>query len=226
MDIKKNILEFLSTLQDKNCTLVAVSKTKPPEDIMEAYNAGQKIFGENKVQELTDKFEKLPKDIEWHMIGHLQRNKVKYIAEFVSLIHSVDSPRLLRAIDKEGKKVNRKVPCLIQMHIAEEDSKYGFDEEELMQLFQENVFDSLNHVDIRGLMGMATFTDNIDQVRREFRGLAELFRRLKERELPENVSMDILSMGMSGDYEVALEEGSTMIRVGSAIFGERNIQNT
>jgi PLP dependent protein len=222
MDIKKNITEFLSSLNGTNCTLVAVSKTKPNEDILEAYAAGQRIFGENKVQELTDKYTALPKDIEWHMIGHLQRNKVKYIAEFVSLIHSVDSPRLLRAINKEGEKVNRKVPCLLQIHIAEEDTKYGFDEKELKELFADNILETLPYVEIRGLMGMATFTENQQQIRREFQFLARLFNTLRSERLPENVHMDILSMGMSGDYNLAIREGSTMIRVGSAIFGERN----
>lgn len=225
MDIKKNITEFLSSLDGKYCTLVAVSKTKPNEDILEAYAAGQRIFGENKVQELTDKQEALPKDIQWHMIGHLQRNKVKYIAGFVSLIHSVDSLRLLKAINKEGEKVNRKVPCLLQIHIAEEDTKYGFDETELKEVFSTDTFESLPFVEISGLMGMATFTEDREQIRREFQFLSRLFEKLKADNLPDNVRMDILSMGMSGDYDLAIEEGSTMIRVGSAIFGERNYTN-
>lgn len=221
MDIKKNINVFDKYLGDKNCTLVAVSKTKPVSDILEAYEAGQRVFGENKVQELTQKSEDLPADIEWHMIGHLQRNKVKYIAPFVSLIHSVDSPRLLRAINKEGGKAGRRIPCLLQIHIAEEESKYGFDEVEISELLNSNVFNELPNVQIRGLMGMATFTEDQVKIRREFKSLAGLFGRLKEKELPDNVSMSILSMGMSGDYEIAIEEGSSMIRVGSAIFGER-----
>ncbi len=224
MDIKQNISDFNKKLNGRKCTLVAVSKTKPQADIMEAYEAGQRVFGENKAQELTEKQESLPKDIEWHMIGHLQRNKVKYIADFVSLIHSVDSPRLLRAINKEGRKADRVVPCLLQVHIAEEESKYGFDEKEITGLLDENVFNELPFVRVEGLMGMATFTEDKEKIRREFKTLAALFDRLKGRDLPENVRMEILSMGMSGDYEIALEEGSNMIRVGSAIFGERNYQ--
>lgn len=224
MDIKQNINDFHKILNGRDCTLVAVSKTKPAEDILEAYGAGQRVFGENKVQELTDKEETLPKDIEWHMIGHLQRNKVKYIAGFVSLIHSVDSPRLLRAVNKEGKKADRVVPCLLQVHIAEEESKYGFDENEIIGLLDEGVLKELPFVQVKGLMGMATFTEDEDKIRREFKSLAALFDRLKARDLPENVQMEILSMGMSGDYEIALDEGSNMVRVGSAIFGERNYQ--
>lgn len=222
VNIVQNITEFRKELEGKDCVLVAVSKTKPAEVIMEAYEAGHRVFGENKVQELTGKYEKLPKDIEWHMIGHLQRNKVKYIAEFVSLIHSADSPRLLRAINKEGKKAGRVVPCLLQVHIAEEESKYGFDEKEILNLLENGFFEELPFVQVRGLMGMATFTDNQTQIRKEFQSLAALYHRLNERTLPENVKMEVLSMGMSGDFKIALDEGSNMVRVGSAIFGARN----
>jgi len=221
-NIAENIAEFNKQLEGTDCVLVAVSKTKPPGDIMEAYEAGHRVFGENKVQELTEKYEQLPKDIEWHMIGHLQRNKVKYIASFVGLIESVDSLRLLRAINKEGRKADRKVPCLLQVHIAEEESKYGFDEKEISQLLDEGVFDELPFVEVRGLMGMATFTVDQTKIRREFQSLTDLWERLSKRDLPQNVKMEILSMGMSGDFEIALETGSTMIRVGSAIFGARN----
>lgn len=219
MDIKKNILQLISELNERHCTLVAVSKTRPPEDILEAYHAGQRIFGENKVQELTEKYDLLPKDVEWHMIGHLQRNKVKYIAGFVSLIHSVDSLRLLNAIEKEAKKAERQINILLQVHIAEEDTKFGFDEQELNGILTEEASNKWPHLRFCGLMGMATFTDDEDQVRREFQGLKELFDRFEKKGiLPD---FRILSMGMSGDYPLALEEGSTMVRIGSAIFGER-----
>ncbi len=225
MDIKHNLEEFNKTLNGRDCTLVAVSKTKPVSDILEAYEAGQRVFGENKVQELTDKKDQLPGDIEWHMIGHLQRNKVKYIADFVSLIHSVDSPRLLRAVNKEGRKAGRKIPVLLQLHIAEEESKYGFDKDEVNELLEQHAFDDLPNVEVRGLMGMATFTEDKEKIRREFRSLAGYYKELKDRDLPENVRMELLSMGMSGDYKIALEEGSNMIRVGSSIFGARNNSN-
>ncbi|MCA6073885.1 YggS family pyridoxal phosphate-dependent enzyme [Fulvivirga sedimenti] len=221
MDIKANILDLHDSLDTQDVVLVAVSKTKPTETIMEAYAAGQRDFGENKVQELTDKAEQLPKDIRWHMIGHLQRNKVKYIVPFVYLIHSVDSLRLLRMINKEAGKAGKIVDCLIQIHIAEEDTKYGFDETELSDALAE--MKDLPNVRIRGLMGMATFTDDSTQIRREFATLKKLFDSTSQRDLPEGTTMEILSMGMSGDYELAIEEGSTMVRIGSAIFGERNM---
>ncbi|WP_370087580.1 YggS family pyridoxal phosphate-dependent enzyme [Ekhidna sp.] len=204
-----------------SCTLVAVSKTKPNEDIMEAYRIGHFDFGENKVQELTKKAEELPKDIRWHMIGHLQRNKVKYIASFVHLIHGVDSFKLLKEINKQGRKANRIIDCLLQMHIAEEDTKFGLDKNELTELLSSEEFKEMKHVRIAGLMGMATNTDNEEQVRREFRGLKNLFNEIKNSDHT-NVQMNILSMGMSGDYQIALEEGSNMVRIGSAIFGSRN----
>lgn len=217
MSIEKKIVALKESIP-AHVTLVAVSKTKPNEDLQEAYDAGQRIFGENKVQEMTRKWEELPKDIQWHMIGHVQRNKVKYMASFVSLIHGVDSFKLLKEINKQGKKNNRKIPCLLQIHIAEEDTKFGFDEKELLELVQDKAFLELDHVEIKGLMGMATFTDDKNQIRREFKSLNTLFQRLKTT----LDGLEILSMGMSGDYQIAIEEGSTMVRIGSSIFGARN----
>ncbi|MEL7004411.1 MAG: YggS family pyridoxal phosphate-dependent enzyme [Bacteroidota bacterium] len=222
MDIKNNIKYFLNNLSNSNCKLVAVSKTKPNADIQVAYDAGQRIFGENKVQELVDKHESLSKDIEWHMIGHLQRNKVKYIAPFVSLIHSVDSPRLLKEINKQGEKADRQVNCLLQIHIADEDTKFGFAPQEVKDFLLSQEFGQLSHIKIVGLMGMATNTTDLEQVRKEFAGLRQLQEDIKSMETPNNVEMTELSMGMSGDYEIAIEEGSTLVRVGSAIFGSRN----
>lgn len=221
MSIKENLLHIKEQVGDR-ATLVAVSKTKPNEDILEAYAAGQRIFGENKVQELTAKYESLPKDIEWHMIGHLQSNKVKYIAPFVKLIHGVDSEKLVKVIQKEGVKCNRTIACLLQVHIAEEETKFGFSEEELMQLLSEDLLKSLTHVEICGVMGMATYTDDANQVRKEFAQLKNIFDRLKAKLFANQESFQVISMGMSGDYELALEEGSTMVRVGSSIFGHRN----
>ncbi|NNE77108.1 MAG: YggS family pyridoxal phosphate-dependent enzyme [Pricia sp.] len=217
MSIKENLRQLKSHLPEY-ITLVAVSKTKPDSDILEAYEAGHRVFGENKVQEMAEKYERLPKDIEWHMIGHLQRNKVKYMVDFVSLIHSVDSFRLLREINKRAKKVGRIIDCLLQMHIAEEETKFGLDKTELEQIINSEEFEKFKNIRIVGLMGMATFTDDEVQIRREFRQLKVLFDELK-LQIPE---VSILSMGMSGDYEIAIEEGSNMIRIGSSIFGERN----
>jgi len=217
MSIKDNLLKIKESLP-QNVTLVAVSKTKPLADIQEAYDAGHRIFGENKVQEMTEKWESLPKDIEWHMIGHLQRNKVKYMASFVALVHGVDSLRLLKEINKRAKQNDRLIPCLLQVHIAEEESKFGFDETELLDLIHSGTLDSLQHIEIKGLMGMATFTENTQQVKKEFQSLKRLFDRVK-LELP---GIEELSMGMSGDYEIALAEGSSMVRLGSSIFGARN----
>ncbi len=211
-EIKKNII---------NCELVAVSKTKPNEDLMEAYNAGQRALGENKVQEMTDKAEALPKDIEWHMIGHLQRNKVKYIVPYVHLIHSVDSVRLLKEINKQAKKIERKVDVLLQMHIAEEESKFGLDEKELTELLTSEEFKEMEHIEVKGLMGMATFTDDEEKIRREFRFLKNIFDKISKNFNDDKLNLKELSMGMSGDYQIAIEEGSTMIRIGSSIFGER-----
>lgn len=202
--------------------LVAVSKTKPNSFLEEAYAAGQRVFGENRVQELEEKYATLPKDIEWHMIGHLQSNKVKYIASFISLIHAVDSEQLLQVIDKEGRKNNRVIDCLIQIHIAQEDSKFGFSEGEAEVFFQSTIWKQYNHVRIRGLMGMATFTDNTRQIRSEFKTLKNLFEKIKATSMNESESFNQLSMGMSGDFQIGIEEGSTQVRVGSAIFGDRH----
>src|SRR5690349_2238369 len=212
--IKKNI--------PAGCTLIAVSKTKPVETIEEAYNAGQRVFGENRAQELAAKYPALPKDIEWHMIGHLQSNKVKYIAGFVHLIHSVDSLKLLEEINRQAAKVNRSIDCLLQVHIAEEETKFGFSPQELRDAVFSPLLSQMNNINVKGLMGMATLTDDQSQIRREFRSLKTLFDELRSGSLPRQVSMEHLSMGMSGDYRIALEEGSTMVRVGTAIFGERN----
>ncbi len=201
--------------------LVAVSKTYSIEVIQEAYNLGQRVFGENRVQELTSKFEVLPKDIDWHLIGHLQKNKVKYIAPFVKLIHAVDSLELLQTIEKEGKKLNRKIPCLIQIHIAKEDTKFGLSPEDVETFFELEEIRMLEFAEIHGLMGMATFTDNLPQVEEEFETLAQLFNSIKSKSLSYLPHFNQLSMGMSGDYTIAIEKGSTMVRVGSALFGAR-----
>jgi PLP dependent protein len=221
MNIKNNINNLRQGIPP-DCRLIAVSKTHSIEKIKEAYDAGQRIFGENRVQELTPKFDALPKDIEWHMIGHMQSNKVKYIAPFVHLIHSVDTYNLLQEINKQATKASRTIPCLLQVHIAEEESKFGFSETEVSELLQTEDLKKLDHVHIVGLMGMATFTENKEQVRKEFKGLKSFFDKLKSTTVPSNASMKELSMGMSSDYQIAVEEGSTMIRVGSAIFGERS----
>ena len=212
MSVKDNILHLQKHLAD-NIHLVAVSKTKPNELIIEAYGAGQRIFGENKVQELVEKEESLPKDIEWHMIGHLQTNKVKYIAPFVSLIHAVDSKKLIKEINKRAEQNNRVIPCLLQVHIAQEESKFGLDKDGVIEILKTD----FPNVSIVGLMGMATFTDNKNQVRKEFKYLKDIYDELKESQ----PNFSILSMGMSGDYSVAIEEGSNMVRIGSSIFGER-----
>ncbi|PIF01364.1 MAG: YggS family pyridoxal phosphate-dependent enzyme [Maribacter sp.] len=214
----RSSLESIKQTLPKHVTLVAVSKTKPQASILEAYDGGQRIFGENKIQEMTEKWEALPKDIEWHMIGHVQRNKVKYMAGFVSLIHGVDSLKLLREINKQAKKHNRTIPCLLQIHIAREETKFGLDQTELNDLVRSGEFKELGHVDIVGLMGMATYTHNQDQIRNEFRYLKSIFDKLKGS-LPH---VSVLSMGMSGDYKIAVEEGSTMVRIGSSIFGTRD----
>lgn len=219
MSIKENLLKIKNSIPEQ-VTLVAVSKTKPNEAILEAYQAGQRVFGENKVQELTEKYESLPKDIEWHMIGHLQTNKVKYIAPFVSLIHGIDSLKLLKEVNKRAKQNNRIINCLLQIHIAEEDTKFGFDENEVKVLLACDEFKGLESIKIIGLMGMATFTDDESQIRREFKSLKSLFNQLKTLNTF-NFQLSTLSMGMSGDYKIAIEEGSTMVRVGSAIFGHR-----
>jgi PLP dependent protein len=222
MNLKENLISLKNTFFDPSCTLVAVSKTKPKELLMEAYEAGVRDFGENKVQEMSDKHEQLPSDIRWHMIGHLQRNKVKYLAPFVHLIHSVDSLKLLKEIDKEAKKNKRTIQVLLQVYIAKEESKFGLDESELRALLSDPEILTLDSVKIVGLMGMATYTENKELIREEFRYLKNLFDTLKNEHLPLNVDLQVLSMGMSGDYTIAMEEGSTMVRIGSAIFGERN----
>lgn len=217
MSITTNLQQIKASIP-KYVTLVAVSKTKPNAAILEAYQTGHRIFGENKVQELTEKYESLPKDIEWHMIGHLQSNKVKYIAPFVSLIHGVDSFKLLKEINKRAAQNERVINCLLQIHIAEEDTKFGFDEKEVIELIKSEAFQDLKNIKVVGLMGMATFTDNENQIRKEFKSLKKLFDKLSTLYF----QLSTLSMGMSGDYQIAIEEGSTMIRVGSSIFGERN----
>ena len=221
----ENLESILDLASNTNARLVAVSKTKPEAIIQEAYDLGIRVFGENKVQELATKYEKLPKDIEWHMIGHLQSNKVKYIAPFVALIHAVDSLKLLKEINKQAAKNDRIINCLLQVHIADESSKFGLDENELYAILGDDHFNTLQNVKIVGLMGMATNTNDLDKVRKEFKRLKDLFDAISGSKLPEHVDMNELSMGMSGDYKIALEEGSTLIRVGSAIFGERNYTN-
>lgn len=223
MSISDNLSAYKSQIGD-NVTLVAVSKTKPIEDLQEAYDAGQRVFGENKAQEMTSKYEALPKDIQWHMIGHLQRNKVKYIAPYVSLIHSVDSVRLLKEIDKEAKKNNRIIDCLLQIYIAKEESKFGLDETEAIDLI-ENILPELKNIQLVGLMGMATNTENNKTIENEFKELDEFFKYLKNNQLKTSSNFQILSMGMSGDYSLAISCGSNMIRIGSAIFGSRNYTN-
>lgn len=210
-------------LKDKNTTLVAVSKTKPAEEINELSDLGQKDFGENYVQELTEKYELLPKDIRWHFIGHLQTNKVKYIAPFISLIQSVDSFKLLKQINKEAKKNNRVINCLLQVHIAKEETKFGLDEEELDEILKSvnQKDDDLKNVFIEGLMGMASFTDKAEIVKQEFQSLKNFFDKYSSTQ-NENYGLKTLSMGMSADYKMAIEEGSNMVRVGSLLFGERN----
>jgi hypothetical protein len=220
MDIKSNIKAINDTLT-AGCKLIAVSKTQPVEKIQEAYQTGQRIFGENKAQEVQAKYEALPKDIEWHMIGHLQSNKVKYIAPFVSLIHSVDSVKLLEEINRQGQKSNRVIPCLLQIYIADEDTKFGFSQEEVIELLN-NYPPSFTHVHILGLMGMASFTNDQRQIRAEFRSLKVLFDDIRIMPLPPQVEMKELSMGMSGDYRIGMEEGSTLVRIGTGIFGERS----
>lgn len=216
MAIPENLKKIKATIPEK-VTLVAVSKTKPVEAIREAYTAGHRIFGENKVQELVQKWEALPKDIEWHMIGHLQRNKVKYIAGFISLIHSVDSFTLLEEINKQAQKHHRIIPCLLQVHIAQEETKFGITVPELEALVASEAYKALQHVHVVGLMGMATFTTNKEQLRKEFAHLQSIFKSLKEK-LP---YITVLSMGMSNDYSMAIEQGSTLVRIGSRIFGDR-----
>jgi pyridoxal phosphate enzyme (YggS family) len=219
--IQENIHSFDTLLHGTSCKLIAVTKTKPVEMLMQAYEASCKRFGENKVQEMAGKYEQLPKDIEWHLIGHLQTNKVKYMASFVSMIHSIDSLKLLQEVDKQAKKYARIIPCLLQIHIAMEETKFGLSYEEAEELLQSPEIDVLKNITIAGLMGMATFTDNQEHIRKEFRGLKSFFEQMKRKMLPAQVKLTELSMGMSGDYQIAIEEGSTLIRIGSSIFGAR-----
>ncbi len=219
MSIETNLLEIKKSIPE-NVTLVAVSKTKPVSDLQQAYDAGQRIFGENKIQEMTEKSEQLPQDIQWHMIGHVQTNKVKYMAPFVHLIHGVDSLKLLIEIDKQAKKHNRIINCLLQVYIAKEETKFGLSEAELLEIIHSEEFKTLQNIKIVGLMGMASFSDNQEIVRSEFTNLKNIFEYVKPYQL-ENCSFEILSMGMSGDYKIAIECGSTMVRIGSSIFGTR-----
>jgi pyridoxal phosphate enzyme (YggS family) len=224
MSIKENLISIKSSLPEQ-VTLVAVSKTKPISDLMEAYEAGQRIFGENKIQEMAEKWEAMPKDIQWHMIGHVQTNKVKFMAQFVSLIHGLDSLKLLEEINKQAQKNNRIIDCLLQIHIAEEETKFGLDEEELNDLLRSETFKNLQNIRIVGLMGMATFTDNQNQIKKEFSHLKSIFDGIKSRRDAQCRDalqcVSTLSMGMSGDYKLAIECGSTMVRIGSSIFGGR-----
>jgi pyridoxal phosphate enzyme (YggS family) len=219
MNIAENISKIKTSLPP-HVTLVAVSKTKPVVDLMKAYNAGHRIFGENKIQEMTEKWEQMPKDIQWHMIGHVQSNKVKYMIPYVSLIHGVDSLKLLKEINRLAAKWKRTVDCLLQIHIAEEDTKFGLDEQELTEILQSEELKTFENVRIVGLMGMATFTENQDQIKREFLHLKSIFDQNKQLTTA-NCQLTILSMGMSGDYQLAIECGSTMVRIGSSIFGSR-----
>lgn len=219
-DIQLHLKEILAELPPQT-RLVAVSKFHPAEAIREAYDMGQRIFGESKVQELTGKYESLPKDIEWHFIGHLQTNKVKYIAPFVSMIHAGDSFKLLCEIDKQAAKVNRVIPCLLEMHVAQEESKFGFTFEECRALLAEGEWKNLSHVSIAGIMGMASYTDDLHQIQQEFQSLSDFFKELKNSYFSGNSQFCELSMGMSHDYPEAVKRGSTLVRVGSKIFGDR-----
>ncbi|MEN9335290.1 MAG: hypothetical protein RLZZ500_277 [Bacteroidota bacterium] len=220
MSITENLHQITTQLPEQ-VTLVAVSKTKPIAAIQEAYAAGQRIFGENKIQEMTDKWEQLPKDIQWHMIGHVQTNKVKYMAPYVHLIHGVDSFKLLEEINKQAAKNNRCIDCLLQIHIAEEETKFGLDATELDTLLHAEAFKNLKNIKVTGLMGMATFTEDTAQIQKEFQHLKALFDRYQSVITP-NCHMQTLSMGMSGDYPIAIACGSTMVRIGSSLFGVRN----
>lgn len=220
MSIETKINQIKSTIP-KDVTLVAVSKTKPVSDLMEAYNTGQRIFGENKIQEMVEKYEEMPKDIDWHMIGHVQSNKIKYMAPFVSLIHGIDRLKLLKEVNKQGKKNDRIINCLLQIKIAEEDSKFGMSADDAQKILLSKEFLELTNVCVKGVMGMATFTDNQTQIKEEFSFLKSTFDKLKDIN-SSNCQLEIISMGMSDDYPLAIECGSNMIRVGSRIFGERS----
>lgn len=217
MSIQQNLKQIKSSLPEQ-VTLVAVSKTKPVCEIMEAYEAGQRVFGENKIQEMVEKQEEMPKDIKWHMIGHVQRNKVKHMASFVSLIHGVENFRTLKEINKQAKNYNRTIDCLLQIKIASEDSKFGMSASEAIEILQSGEFLELQNIKVVGVMGMATFTENQEQIEKEFNQLKTISNQLKKIDS----KLEIISMGMSGDYPLAIACGSNMIRVGSSIFGERN----
>lgn len=217
MNIGENLKQIKAEIPD-TVTLVAISKTKPESDILEAYNTGHRDFGENKIQEMTTKWEHLPKDIKWHMVGHVQRNKVKYMAEYVDLVHAVDSLKLLAEIEKQAAKFDRTINCLLQIKIAEEDTKYGIDIEEATSILESSDYHKMTHVKVVGLMGMATLTENSEKIKEEFSFLKTTFEKFRSK----YNSFNTLSMGMSGDYKIAIECGSTMIRIGSSIFGERN----
>jgi PLP dependent protein len=219
MSIKENLLHIKSSLPE-NVTLVAVSKTKPVSDILEAYEAGQRIFGENKIQEMTEKWQQLPKDIQWHMIGHVQSNKVKYMIPYVKLIHGVDSLKLLKEINRHAVRWRKNIDCLLQIHIAEEETKFGMNESELIELLNSDEFSSFENINVIGLMGMATFTDNQEQLKKEFIYLKSVFDKCQNIE-SSNLKLQTLSMGMSGDYQIAINCGSNMVRIGSSIFGNR-----
>jgi len=221
MNIADNINKYLTEIGDRNCKLVAISKTKPVTIIQDAYNAGQRIFGENKVQELVDKHPQLPVDIEWHMVGHLQSNKVKHLAPFINLIHSVDSFKLLKEINKQGARYNRIISCLLQVHIAEEESKFGLTEEALASLLDDVTRSGFENIRIVGLMGMATYTTDISQIEKEFSYIKVLLNKTSSRFQNNIINLKELSIGMSGDYKIALEQGSTMIRIGTGVFGAR-----
>lgn len=219
--ITKNLQDIKASLPE-NVTLVAVSKTKPIADLQEAYDAGQRIFGENKIQEMVDKFDALPKDIKWHMIGHLQSNKVKYMAHFVDLIHGVDKFKTLKEINKQAKKHNRVINCLLQARIAKEDTKFGLSFNEIETILESTELNDLENIKIVGFMGMATFTEDQEQLKEEFLLLKNFFDKHKKNTVTGNCKLSVLSMGMSGDYKLAIQNGSSMIRVGSSIFGNRN----
>ena len=222
MNIAQNIEKINAELAGTSVRLIAVTKTKPVADLQAAYDGNCKVFGENKVQEMVEKWEVLPKDIEWHLIGHLQSNKVKYMASFVAMIHSIDSLKLLQEVDKQALKNNRVIDCLLQIYIAKEETKFGLSEDEARKILDSEEFKAMKSIRIVGVMGMATFTDNQEQIRLEFRGLKAFFETLKSQfSATENLQLKEVSMGMSGDYVVAAEEGSTLVRVGSAIFGSR-----
>ena len=219
MSISQKIIDLKAELPSE-VSLVAVSKTKPISDLMQAYEAGQRIFGENKIQEMTEKWEAMPKDIKWHMIGHVQTNKVKFMAPYVSLIHGVESMKLLAEIDKQGKKNNRIINCLLQFFIADEETKFGLDKNEFIEIINSDIFKNLKNIKVVGLMGMASFTDNTEQVSREFQILKSIFEEY-QLTVTDNFELQTLSIGMSGDYKIAIDHGSNMIRVGTSIFGSR-----